>query len=229
VQIQFETKRSEAMEFYLLSAQEMGRSASANSSDCLEFQELCEALKRNDSSVTRVHCTATSQELPAGYGYRLSAALAGNTIVTEIDLNLVHFLSPAEYKAQTAKAATPLLQWIEQSASLTTVKLSCERRRRSRIGGIQPSEVLLVQRIAHSMAQNPHDIRSLEWHLRYPGLLPSLTNYLVNDNGRKQVQSLALSICRDNAPTDLEEAARAVGALASLQRFTLCGSHPTFS
>jgi hypothetical protein len=185
-----------------------------------EFQSLCAKIRRNDASLTIVQTNrAACDMVRSGYGRRFSAAFSdGNSVVTELDLNLAHFLSPAECNNGTTKAAEPLLQWIRTTHSLKTVKFSCSTRRQRHHPhvheALDPTERLLVERILQAMAQSA-SIQTVETHL-LTNPVPMWTTYLSSESAATHLQSLRIVVERTSRENG-EALARAIGALVNLQ------------
>jgi hypothetical protein len=186
-----------------------------------QFQKLCEAIRSNDPKVTRI-CT-DRVDLPYAYGRRLCAAFCNsNSVVTELNLNLAHFLSKTEEKALTTKAATPLLDWIKSTSSLRTVRLSCSSGHNASFHHLDAAESLLAHRLLQAMAQNS-GIQTVDSELKLRSHV--WTEYLSSHNAASHLQSLKLTVWTYQGHEDSESLARAIGALSALRVLTHFGKH----
>jgi hypothetical protein len=85
-----------------------------------DFQIMLESLRNNDPNVTDVNVSQCWDGMVAGYGGDLGRALAENTVVSSIDLNIKNLLSASE---TTAESAVPLVQYLRNSQTLRKVRL----------------------------------------------------------------------------------------------------------
>jgi hypothetical protein len=88
--------------------------------ESLEFDKLCLALRRNDSTVTKL---PNADRYPAGYGHRLGEALEENTRVAEVDVDvskLVPLMDGTHSlgREQVLSYITPLLTYIQKGAAM---------------------------------------------------------------------------------------------------------------
>jgi hypothetical protein len=156
-------------------------------SDCPEFQALCDALQRNDPTVTTV--TTDRSTTPDEYGRRLGEALLSNnnSVVSEIDLSLSYLLCESDRRGRTTTGATPLVTWMEHSSSLRTVTIRAMSYSDNRYHALSPR---LQQRVLDAVRKNPH-IRGFRSYL-YDFPLQLLTDYISTPNNAVKLQSLKM-------------------------------------
>jgi hypothetical protein len=86
------------------------------------MERLCERLQRNDPALTKVETWLYGATY--GYGERLGAALLKNTVVSNLSLQFFLLLSETEMEAGRTDSASCLLQFLKDSPSLQTMKLT---------------------------------------------------------------------------------------------------------
>jgi hypothetical protein len=122
-----------------------------------DFQSLLEALRNNDPSVTNVDfsCAWHWDGVAAGYGGALGRALAQNTVVSFIALEVSLLLAESD---TTIDSAAPLILYLRNSSSLLHASLQTNMRARGSFEALEDAllgaiaenasiEVLLLDRI----------------------------------------------------------------------------------
>jgi hypothetical protein len=120
-----------------------------------DFQSLLEALRNNDPSVTNVDLSRRWDGVAAGYGGALGRALAQNTVVSFIALEVSLLLAESD---TTIDSAAPLILYLRNSSSLLHASLQTNMRARGSFEALEDAllgaiaenasiEVLLLDRI----------------------------------------------------------------------------------
>jgi hypothetical protein len=141
-----------------------------------DFQRLLKALRNNDPGVTGVNLIQHWNGMVVGFGGALGRALAENTMVSSIGLYAAHLLAPSE---ANIGSAAPLILFLRNSASLTTVNLTMNWR--SRGASLYQD---LENTILNALATNTSVQTLLLYHFRWPISMPTtarlhgITNYL---------------------------------------------------
>jgi hypothetical protein len=84
-----------------------------------QFTKICEALRANDPTLTRID----ANEYPDGYGQELGRALVDNTVVSELILNVSHAAQSEDVFEDESSGLYSLFEFIMSSSSLRTVSL----------------------------------------------------------------------------------------------------------
>lgn len=188
-----------------------------------DFLKICTALKRNDADVSTVRMVG--ENCLTGFGPELGAALwhNRNAIVTELDLDLPAIVSREDWA--TANDFTPaetdsanlLLQWIQGSSSLRTVKLfSYEDHFKQDELSVKR---ILLRRIVQAMMRNP-SIQAFETtFVCYP--LPLLTEYLQSPNAVLHLKSLKMELLIKASAAEWDAASQAIRALTALHELSV--------
>jgi hypothetical protein len=167
----------------------------------VRFKELCDRLKRNDPTLTKINDTFLFP--PHGYAQRLGAALQRNTSVTELSLCWSGLLCPRHVKTFQTHKATLLLQFIRVSPSLRKMQL---------FNNISRVNDTLTQLILEAMLHNP-GISSLDmgtWR-------PSVLNFL---EARPMLVSLNIKLPYGSAE-EFHAAGCAIAVLPRLETLEL--------
>jgi hypothetical protein len=125
------------------------------------FDDLCDALRRNDPACTHVRLVRDFGGIvPEQYGPQLGEALRGNTHVVKMELHLGDLLEEKEDDDDSDCVAEEsgdlVLDFLKSSLSLRDVTLQCSSREDYGRREIPDHEKRLVHNVVMALAENPH-------------------------------------------------------------------------